>query len=93
MHALYWAIIIFYILYKISIASKINICVENLSLINVIPLYVAIYLSMFVDALKISLLNLRYVHNLIRLIIETLATTHVDLSATTKTKELINLSI
>ncbi len=48
---------------------------------------------MLVDALEIFLLNLRYIYNLVRLIIKTLAIVYVDLSATIKTKELVNLLI
>ena len=73
--------------------SKINICVENLFLINIISLYATIYLSMLVNTLKMSLLNLRYIYNLVKLIIEAFTTIYVDLNTTTRTKKLINLLI
>ncbi len=84
---------VFYILYKTLIVSKISICVENLFLINTISLYATIYLSILVNTLRIFLLNLRYIYNLVRLIIGTFATIYIDLSAITKTKKLINLLI
>jgi len=80
-------------LYKTLIASKISICIENLFLINIISLYITIYLNIFVNALKISLLNLRYIYSLIEFITKVFATIHIDLSATIKTKKLINLLI
>jgi len=92
-YILYWTVTIFCILYKISTASEISICVENLFLINIISLYTAVYLSIFADTLRISLSNLRYIYNSVKLITETLATVYVGLSATIETKELIDLSI
>jgi len=62
-------------------------------LINIISLYIAIYLSMLVDALKIFLLNLYYIYNLVKLIIKILAIIYIDLNTITKTKELIDLLI
>lgn len=93
MHALYWAATIFYILYKTSTASEISICVGNLFLINAIPLYAAVHLNMLVDALGMSLPNLRHVHGSMGLMTRALATTHVDLSATTGAKGLIDSSV
>lgn len=92
-YILYWTVTVFCILYKILTASKISIRVENLFLINIISLYIAVYLSILVDAFEISLLNLRYIYNSVKLITEAFATAYIDLSATTETKELINLSI
>ena len=62
-------------------------------MINIISLYIAIYLSMLVDALKIFLLNLYYIYNLVKLIIKILAIIYIDLNTITKTKELIDLLI
>lgn len=45
---------------------------------------------MLVDALEMFLSNLRHIYDLVKLMIEALAITHVDLSATTRTKKLIN---
>ncbi len=89
-HALYWAATVFCILYKTSTASEISIRVGNLSLINAIPLYAAVHLSMLADALRMSLPNLRHVHGSVGLMTGALATAHVGLSATTGTKGLID---
>ncbi len=80
-------------MYKILIASKISIYVENLFLINAISLYTTIYLNIFINTFKIFLLNLCYIYSLVEFIIEILTTIYIDLSATIKTKKLINLII
>jgi len=90
-YILYFAITIFYILYKISTTSEINICIENLFLINTIFLYTTIYLSILVNTLEISLSNLRYIYNSVKFITKAFATIYIDLSATIDKKNLIDL--
>ncbi len=71
-------------MYKTSSIANINVCLNNLSLINVISLYATIYLSALVDALSILLTVFCGFHNSVELIIDALTTAYVNISINLK---------
>ncbi len=76
-------------MYKTSSIADINICLNNLSLINTISLYATIYFSVLVDALSILLTAFCKFYGSVELIIGALTAVYVSISINFKSDDSI----
>lgn len=79
----------FCVLYKISRITNINICLNNLSLINIISFYATIYFNILIDVFSILLIVFCKFYNSIKLIIDILIIIYINININLKSNNLI----